>query len=139
MFASSRVRTARRHSVASTVALALTVALAIAGSAVAASNSIHVKATKKQLTFTGSAATRNETLQVNFDPNRCAATYSAETRRKHVAFTDFPTRHTGHFKFKVKLPIPPPQGGRPGHHACAYLLKVNGNTVKQVASASAKY
>jgi hypothetical protein len=139
MFASSRVRAAGRRTAASTVALALTAALAIAGSAVAASNSVHVKATKKQLTFTGTAATRNGALQVNFDPNRCAATYSAETRRKNVAFTDFPIRRRGHFKFKIKLPVPPPQGGKPGHHACAYLLKINGSTVKQAASASAKY
>jgi hypothetical protein len=135
-----RLRVGRRHPLANTVALALLVALALAASAFAASNSIHVSATKKQLSITGTAAAAGDSVQVNFDPNKCAASYSAETKRTKVAFTDFQAKGAGHFKFKLHLPIPSPSGDKPGRYACAYLLEIiGGQTIKPVASTSAKY
>jgi hypothetical protein len=135
----SRLRARRRHPLATTVALGLLVALALVASAAAASNSIHVSATKKQMTITGTAATTGDSVQVNFDPHKCAAGYSAETKRTKVAFTDFQAHSAGHFKFTLKLPIPAPAGGKPGRFACAYLLEVVSDNIKPVASTSAKY
>ncbi len=137
----SRLRTDRSHPVATTVVLGLLVALAVAASAVAASNSIHVTVTKKQIAITGAAATGGDSVQVNFDPHKCAASYSLESKRADVAFTDFQASGAGHFKFTIKLPIPPPSGDKPGHYACAYLVEIvdNGTNIKPVASASGKY
>jgi hypothetical protein len=134
-----RLRTYRSHPLATTVVLGLLVALAVAASAAAASNSIHVTATKKQITTTGTAATAGDSVQVNFDPHKCAASYSLESKRTNVAFTDFQASGAGHFKFTIKLPIPPPSGDKPGHYACAYLLEVQNDNVKPVASTSGKY
>lgn len=135
----SRLRACRHHPFATTAVLALLFALAVAASAAAASNSIHVTATKKQLTIAGVAATTGDSVQVNFDPHKCAASYSAETKRTKVGFTDFQAHSAGHFKFTLKLPIPPPSGDKPGRYACAYLLEVVNDNVKPVASTSAKY
>ncbi len=135
----SRLRACRRHPLATTVVLGLLVAFAVAASAAAASNSIHVTVTKKQLAFIGTAATAGDSVQVNFDPHKCAASYSAESKRTKVAFTDFRTNGAGHFRFTIKLPIPSPSGDKPGHYACAYLLEVVSDNVKPVASASGKY
>lgn len=135
----SRLRTRRSHPLATAVVLGLLTVLALAASAGAASGSIHVTATKKQLAITGSAATAGDSVQVNFDPNKCAASYSLESKRTNVAFTDFRASGAGHFKFTIKLPIPPPSGDKPGHYACAYLLEVENDNVKPVASASGKY
>ena len=88
---------------------------------------------------TGTAAAASDSVEVHFDPNKCAASYARETKRKRVAFTDFQVRRARHFTFTVKLPIPAPQGDKPGHHACAYLLHVSGASIKPVASASATY
>ena len=117
----------------------LVAAFAAAGTALAASNSLRVKVTKKQLAFTGTAAAASDSVEVHFDPNKCATSYARETKRKRVAFTDFQVRRARHFTFTVKVPIPAPQGDKPGHHACAYLLHVSGASIKPVASASAKY
>lgn len=135
----SRLRAQSRHPLAPTIALVLLVVLALAASAAAASNGIHVTATKKQLSITGTAAASGDSVQVNFDPHKCAASYSAETKRAKVAFTDFQAKGAGHFKFTIKLPIPPPSGDKPGRYACAYLLEIVGDNVKPVASTSAKY
>jgi hypothetical protein len=129
----------RRHPLITTIALGLLIALALATAALAASNSVHVSATKKQLSISGSAAASGDSVQVNFDPNKCAASYSAETKRTKVGFTDFQTKGAGHFKFTLRLPIPPPSGDKPGHYACTYLLEIVGQNIKPVASTSAKY
>lgn len=135
----SRLRTYRSHPLAPTVVLGLLVALSAIASAAAASNSIHVTVTKKQIAITGTAATAGDSVQVNFDPHKCAASYSLESKRANVAFTDFQTSSAGHFKFTIKLPIPPPSGEKPGHYACAYLLEVENDNVKPVAWTSGKY
>ena len=134
-----RLRAWRRHPFATTTALGLLIALALATAALAASNSVHVSATKKQLSISGSAAASGDSVQVNFDPNKCAASYSAEIKRTKVGFTDFQTKGAGHFKFTLRLPIPPPSGDKPGHYACTYLLEIVGQNIKPVASTSAKY
>jgi hypothetical protein len=139
MSRTSRPRAYRRHPLATTVVLGLLVVLAVAASAAAASNSIHVTATKKQLTITGTATTTGDSVKVNFDPHKCAASYSAESKRTKVAFTDFQAHSAGHFKFTIKLPIPPPSGEKPGHYACAYLLEIVSDNIKPVTSTSAKY
>lgn len=135
----SRLRAYCSHPMATTVVLALLALLAVATSAAGASNSIHVKVTKKQIAITGTAATAGDSIQVNFDPHKCATSYSLESRRTKVAFTDFQARHAGHFKFTLKLPIPAPAGGKPGHYACAYLLEIENNNVKPVASTNGEY
>lgn len=119
--------------------VALALALALVAAAAAASNSIHAKTTKKQIAIVGTAAAAGDSVQVNFDPHKCAAGYSQESRRGKVAFTDFKATGAGHFKFTIKLPIPPPSGDKPGHYACAYLLEIKNSNVAPVASASAKY
>ncbi len=119
--------------------LVLVVAFAAAGTALAASNSLKVKVTKHQLAFTGTAAAASDSVEVHFDPDKCAKTYAKESKRKRVAFTDFRVPRAGHFRFTVKRPIPAPQGDKPGHHACAYLLHVSGGNLKPVASATGKY
>lgn len=129
----------RCRPLATTAVLGVLVALALAAVAVAASNGVHVKVTKKQLTFVGTAAAMGDSVQVNLDPNKCAASYSKESKRTKVAFTDFKTTGAGQFKFTLKLPIPPPTGDKPGRYACAYLLAINGDNIAPVASASAKY
>jgi hypothetical protein len=135
----SRLRTCRRHPIATTFVLGLLVALAVAASAAAASNSIRVTVTKKQIAITGTAATTGDSVQVNFDPHKCASSYTLESKRANVAFTDFQASGAGHFKFTIKLPIPPPSGDKPGHYACTYLLEVENDNVKPVASTSGKY
>jgi hypothetical protein len=135
----SRLRTYRNRPVATTVVLGLLVALAVAASAAAASNSIHVTVTKKQIAITGTAATAGDSIQVNFDPHKCAASYSLESKRANVAFTDFQASGAGQFKFTIKLPIPPPSGDKSGHYACAYLLEVENDNVKAIAWTSGKY
>jgi hypothetical protein len=135
----SRRRTWGCRPLPTTAVLVALVALALAAAAVAASNSIHVKVTKKQLAFVGTAAATGDSVQVNFDPHKCAAGYSKESKRTKVAFTDFKTTGAGPFKFTLKLPIPAPSGDKPGRYACTYLLAVNGDNIAQVASASAKY
>jgi hypothetical protein len=136
----SRLRAGRRYPLPAAIALGLLIALALAVSALAASNSVHVSAAKKQLSITGFAVASGDSVQVNFDPNKCAASYSAETKRTKVGFTDFQAKGAGHFKFTLHLPIPPPSGDKPGRFACAYLLEiVGGQTIKPVASTSAKY
>jgi hypothetical protein len=129
----------RRRFYLTTIMLVLVAAFAAAGTALAASNSLRVKVTKKQLAFTGTAAAASDSVEVHFDPNKCATSYARETKRMKVAFTDFQVRRARHFTFTLKLPIPAPQGDKPGHHACAYLLHVSGASIKPVASASAKY
>jgi hypothetical protein len=122
------------------LALGLLAALTMAGSAVAASNGIHIKTTKKQITITGTAAASGDSVQVNFDPHKCAASYSQEDKRTGVAFTSFDRLSAGRFKETIKLPIAEPTGDKPAHYACAYLLEiVKGTTIKPVASASRKY
>ncbi len=135
----SRLRAYRRSPLATTVVLGLLVALTVAASAAAASNSIHVAVTKKQIAITGTAATTGDSVQVNFDPHKCAASYSAESKRTKVAFTDFQAHGAEHFKFTIKLPVPSPSGDKPGHYACAYLLEIVNDNVKPVASTSGKY
>jgi hypothetical protein len=98
-----------------------------------------VTVTKKQIAITGTAATAGDSVQVNFDPHKCAASYSVESRRPDVAFTDFQASGPGHFKFTIKLPIPPPSGDKPGHYACAYLLEIENDNIKPIASTSGKY
>jgi hypothetical protein len=131
----------RRRSLVATVALALLATLAVAASAVAASNSVKVHATKKKLTITGTAVNSDDSVQVNFDPHKCAATFAKENKRKKVAFTDFAHLNAGHFKETIRLPIPAPSGGKPGHYACTYLIKLTDNDTKfvVVASTSGKY
>ena len=135
------LKTARRRPLATTLALALLVTLAVTATAVAASNSIHVSATKTKITVTGTAATAGDSVQVNFDPHKCAASYAAEIKRAKVPFTDFAHQKSGHFKVSVNLPIHLPSGDKPGHYACTYLLEIvdNGANIKPVASASGKY
>jgi hypothetical protein len=135
------LKTERRRPLLTTLALALLVTLAVTATAVAASNSIHVSATKKKITVTGTAATANDSVQVNFDPHKCAASYATEIKRGKVAFTDFAHQKSGHFKVTVNLPIHEPSGDKPGHYACTYLLEIvdNGTNIKSVASASGKY
>lgn len=129
-----------RHRRSAAISLPVLLAvLAAAATAAAASNSVHVTATKKQLVITGTAATAGDSVQVNFDPNKCAASYAQETKRTKVAFTDFQAKAAGHFKFTIKLPIPPPSGDKPGHYACTYLLETQNDNIKPVASTSAKY
>ncbi len=135
----SHRRTWRCRPLATTAVLGLLVALALSAAAVAASNGIHVKTTKKQIAIVGAAAVAGDSVQVNFDPHKCAASYSKESQRSKVAFTDFKTTGAGRFKFTVKLPIPPPSGDKPGRYACAYLLEIKNNNIAPVASASAKY
>ncbi|HEV7942147.1 MAG TPA: hypothetical protein VGP17_05030 [Solirubrobacteraceae bacterium] len=134
-----RLRAWRRHPLATTIALGLLIALALAATALAASNNVHVSATKKQLSITGTAAASGDSVQVNFDPHKCASSYTAETKRTKVGFTDFQAKGAGHFKFTLHLPIPPPSGDKPGHYACTYLLEIVGQNIKPVASTSAKY
>lgn len=137
----SRLQTRRRRPLMTAVALALFISLAATASAIAASNGVKVATTKKKITITGTAATVPESVQVNFDPRKCAASYAKETKRGGVAFTDFQIHGAGHFTFKIKLPVPTPSGDKAGHYACTYLLEIvdNGTNVKPVASASAKY
>jgi len=132
---------ARRRPVAKALALALLVPLAVTATAVAASNNIHVSATKKKITVTGTAATAGDSVQVNFDPHKCAASYAAEIKRAKVPFTDFAHQKSGHFKVTVNVPIHLPSGDKPGHYACTYLLEIvdGGTNIKPVASASGKY
>lgn len=131
----------RRRSVATALVLALFVTLAVSATAVAASNSIHVSATKKKITVTGNAATAGDSVQINFDPHKCAVSYAAEIKRAKVPFTDFAHQKSGHFKVAVNLPIHLPSGDKPGHYACTYLLEIvdGGTNIKPVASASGKY
>lgn len=129
----------RRRRLAMVLLLGLLAALASVASAFAASNSVHVTATKKQIEITGVAAATGDSVQVNFDPHKCAASYALELKRPKVAFTDFQAKGAGHFKFTIKLPIAPPTGGKPVRFACAYLLEVVNDNVKPVASTSAKY
>jgi hypothetical protein len=131
----------RRRPVATALVLALFVTLAVSATAVAASNSIHVSATKKKITVTGTAATAGDSVQINFDPHKCAASYAAEIKRAKVPFTDFAHQKSGHFKVAVNLPIHLPSGDKPGHYACTYLLEIvdGGTNIKPVASASGKY
>lgn len=133
--------TARRRPVAKALALALLVTLAVTATAVAASNSIRVSATKKKITVTGTATIAGDSVQVNFDPHKCAAGYAAEIKRAKVPFTDFAHQKSGHFKVTVNLPIHLPSGDKPGHYACAYLVEIvdNGTNIKPVASGSGKY
>ncbi len=138
MVDASRGRPRRRFYLTSSV-LVLVAMVAAAGTALAASNTLRVKVTKKQLAFTGTAAAASDSVEVHFDPNKCATSYAKETKRKKVGFTDFQVHRAGHFTFTLKLPIPAPQGDKPGHHACAYLLHASGAHVKVVASASGKY
>ena len=135
------LKTPRRRLPATALALALLVTLAVTATAVAASNSIHVSATKKRITVTGTATTAGDSVQINFDPHKCAASYAAEIKRAKVPFTDFAHQKSGHFKVTVNLPIHLPSGDKPGHHACTYLLKIvdSGANIKPVASASGKY
>ncbi|HXB64195.1 MAG TPA: hypothetical protein VNV42_04885 [Solirubrobacteraceae bacterium] len=135
----SHRRTWRRRPLLTTAVLGVLVALALVAAAVAASNSIHVKVTKKQLAFAGTAAATGDSVQVNFDPHKCAANYSKESKRHKVAFTSFKTTGAGPFEFTIKLPVPAPAGDKPGRYACAYLLAINGDNIAPVASASAKY
>jgi hypothetical protein len=124
--------------VVSFVLVVLTAGVAT-GTALAASNSLAVKVTKRQITFTGTAAAATDAVEIHFDPKRCATTYAREAKRTKIAFTDFQVHKAGRFRFTIKLPIPPPSGDKPGHHACAYLLKVSGTSIKPVAAASARY
>ena len=129
----------RRRFYLTSIMLVLVTAFAAAGTALAASNTLRVKVSKKQLAFTGTAAAASDAVEVHFDPNKCATSYGKENKRKGVTFTDFQVHRAGQFTFTVKLPVPPPQGDKPGHHACAYLLHVSGANIKPVASTSAKY
>ncbi|HEY4830060.1 MAG TPA: hypothetical protein VIH85_25070 [Solirubrobacteraceae bacterium] len=137
----SCLQTRRRRPLVTAAGLALLISLAVTASAIAASNSVKVATTKKKITITGIAATAPESVQVNFDPHKCAASYSRETKRSKVAFTDFQVHTVGHFTFRIKLPVPAPSGDKAGHYACTYLLEIvdNGTNVKPVASASSKY
>jgi hypothetical protein len=137
----SCLQTRRRRPLVMAVALALLVSLGVSATAIAASNGIKVHATKKKLTITGTAVNSGDSIQVNFDPHKCAATFAAEGKRKKVAFTDFVRLNAGHFTETIRLPIPPPTGGKPGHYACTYLLKITDNDTnfKVVASTSGKY
>jgi hypothetical protein len=115
----SPLKTARRRPLLTTLALALLATLAV----------------------TATAATANDSVQINFDPHKCAASYAAETKRAKVPFTAFAHQKSGHFKVTVNLPIHLPSGDKPGHYACSYLVEIidNGTNIKPVASASAKY
>ena len=138
---SSRLQTRRRRPFATAIALALLVSLAVTATAIAASNSIKVSATKKKITITGTAVNADDSVQVSFDPHKCAATFAKESKRTKVAFTDFVHLNAGHFKETIRLPIPAPSGERPGHYACTYLVEIidNGTNIKPVAFASGKY
>jgi hypothetical protein len=91
MLASRDVRTRTKVAtlLASLAVLVTVVQLLAAGSALAASNSVHVKSSKKQITISGVAATAGDSVQVNFDPHKCAASYAQEDKRQGVAFTAF--------------------------------------------------
>jgi hypothetical protein len=69
MLASRDVRTRTKVAtlLASLAVLVTVVQLLAAGSALAASNSVHVKSSKKQIAISGVAATAGDSVQVNFD------------------------------------------------------------------------
>jgi hypothetical protein len=105
MVHASRGRPGRRFYLTS-IMLVLVAAFAAAGTALAASNSLRVKVTKKQLAFTGTAAAASDSVEVHFDPNKCAASYARETKRKRVASTDFQVRTARHFHVQGQAPDP---------------------------------
>jgi hypothetical protein len=76
-----------RHPRAISVAIAATLALATAGIAGAASNSVHVKITKKAISITGSRSATGDVVQLSYDPHKCAS-FAVESTRS-TQFSDF--------------------------------------------------
>jgi hypothetical protein len=124
-----------RHPRAISVAIAATLALATAGIAGAASNSVHVKITKKAISITGSRSATGDVVQLNYDPHKCA-TFAVENKRS-TQFSDFRGTSAGSFKYTIERsglhlskPLP--------HYVCAYLIVLKGSSFVQLASASSK-
>jgi hypothetical protein len=131
----SATRRTRHHGSRIIGSIVLSLALATAGLASAASGSVHVKVTKKAITISGSRSSTKQVIQISYDPKTCAS-YTIEAKRS-IQFSDLRATKAGGYKYIIlrsKLHLAPPKP----HYACVYLLLVNGGSVKQLAAASAK-
>jgi hypothetical protein len=116
----------------SVVALIVGLSGAFVASAAAHANSLHVKVAGSEVTVSGFAAKR-ETLNVLFDPNLCAATFKAESRRAELS--SFGDKVKGHFSGSFGPGQYLPSIAR---YVCVYVQTLSPLNPKTIEKASAE-